>query len=120
MAQSTMNTPRVKMNQRSQKCYPLESVPEHCVRAFSETSRSKPQYAKKRRIKDFLVRIRDKYVNMMNNIACSADLTGFSTGYACSTGPMDLLSVSVMTNMKNKEKEEMLEAIRFLEATSRG
>lgn len=52
---------------------------------------------------------------MMNNIVCSVDLIGFLIGYVCLMGLMDFFFVLVMINMKNKEKEEMLEVIRFLE-----
>ncbi|KAG0585133.1 hypothetical protein KC19_3G261300 [Ceratodon purpureus] len=99
---------RAKRNQRQQKCYPLEPVLEDSVACLDEAPRKEPQHEK-----CILIRLRDWYVRLMNEMATSADLTGVSAMYGCSTGQVDYPSSVAMAFARSAKEEEEMAAVQL-------
>ncbi|KAG0624620.1 hypothetical protein M758_3G261600 [Ceratodon purpureus] len=110
---------RAKRNQRQQKCYPLEPVLEDSVACLDEAPRKEPQHEsgnvgnKRLKRKCILIRLRDWYVRLMNEMATSADLTGVSAMYGCSTGQVDYPSSVAMAFARSAKEEEEMAAVQL-------
>lgn len=110
-----------KTRKCQQKCYPLETVQEDCVSKLDEVprKRSSKQYCGegKERFKakgGFLSKLRNSYIKLMNDMASSADYSGVSAVYGCSTGHLDFPSAAAMAAMRSSKQDEEIEQVAFL------
>lgn len=108
--------PAKKCQLRQQKCFPLEPVLEHCVAKVDEAPRKQPkQCSTERRSKagkSLFCRLRDGYVKLMNDMASSADLSGVSAMYVCSSGQVDYPNSIMRSAKEDEEIEEVAQMAR--------
>lgn len=101
-----------KCQLRQQKCYPLEPVQEDTVSKLDEPPRKPTKLCNNQqrfKRKGLLTRLRDGYVRLMNDMALSADMTGVSAVYGCSTGQVDYPGMATLASMRSAKDDEEIE-----------
>lgn len=101
-------TGRAKRNQRQHKCHPLEPVQEHAVASHLDEPPRKQADGEGKQFKGkgILMRLRDGYVRLMNDMASSADMASVSAMYGCSSGQVDYPGTAVMAQLRKAKEEE--------------